>query len=128
LRRVPRLSAITPAKNQTRHARGIQTNKATKYMNVGGKIPTPRGFFQSEHTLPRTREAPNAQMSANGTSRHFARRRIWSLSGHSGHRSSRNNEARFMSTRPIAAVADHQSLAPPQCPLSTSVLTGSSRA
>jgi hypothetical protein len=72
LRRVPRLSAITPAKNQTRHARGIQTNKATKYMNVGGKIPTPRGFFQSEHTLLRTREAPNAQMSANGTSRHFA--------------------------------------------------------
>ncbi|MEH2495099.1 hypothetical protein V1294_001578 [Bradyrhizobium sp. AZCC 1678] len=55
LRRVPRLSAITPAKNQTRHARGIQTNNATKYMNVGGKVPTPGGFFQSEHTLLRTR-------------------------------------------------------------------------
>jgi hypothetical protein len=33
LRRVPELSAITPAKSQTRHARGIQTDKATKYMN-----------------------------------------------------------------------------------------------
>jgi hypothetical protein len=26
--------------------------------------------------------------------------RIWSLSGHSGHRVSRTNQARFMSTRP----------------------------
>src|SRR5579871_3988 len=40
LRRVPRLIAITPAKSQTRHARVIQTSKATKYMDVG-KAPTP---------------------------------------------------------------------------------------
>jgi hypothetical protein len=44
LRRVPRLSAITPAKTQTRHARGIQTDNAKKYMNVGGTFPTPEGF------------------------------------------------------------------------------------
>jgi hypothetical protein len=44
LRRVSRLSAITPAKSQTRHARDIQTCTATKYINVGGKFPTHRGI------------------------------------------------------------------------------------
>jgi hypothetical protein len=52
LRRVPRLSAITPATSQTTQARGIQTIKATKYMKVGGKTPTPRPFL-SEHTPER---------------------------------------------------------------------------
>jgi hypothetical protein len=61
LRRVPRLSAITPAKSQTRHASGIQTNKARKYMNVGGKVPTPGGFPERA-TLFRTRKAPNADV------------------------------------------------------------------
>jgi hypothetical protein len=50
LRRVPELSAIAPAKSQTRHARGIQTDKATKYMNVGGKVPTPGGFPKRAYT------------------------------------------------------------------------------
>src|SRR4051794_11550345 len=52
-----RLSAITPAKTQTRHARGIQTDKAKKYMNVGGTFPTPEGFPERACMTPNTRNS-----------------------------------------------------------------------
>jgi hypothetical protein len=60
LRRVLRLSVITPAESQTRQARVIQTSKATRYKNVGGKAPTPRHFLD-EHTLLRPRKPLAAQ-------------------------------------------------------------------
>jgi hypothetical protein len=54
LRRVARLSAIAPAKSQTKDARSIQTGKATKYMNVAGKVPTPRSFPERAYITPNT--------------------------------------------------------------------------
>jgi hypothetical protein len=44
LRRARRLSAIAPAKSQIRSASGIQTNRAIKYMNIGGNVRFLIGF------------------------------------------------------------------------------------
>src|SRR5262249_55587527 len=64
LRRVAWLSAITPAKSQTRHARSIQTGTATKYMNVAGNVLTPRGFPGRAYITLNTRSTK--AMSAYG--------------------------------------------------------------